>query len=63
MNTPLKGTILGYSDDVSAGVIKTQDGAKFQFNITDWLSHHPPQANSDVNFYQDGNRAVKVEVA
>ena len=63
MDIRLDGIIYGYSNDVSAGIIRCSDGKKYQFSRNDWRSVQQPQIHSVVKFALEGPRAVRIDAA
>lgn len=63
MELRVQGIIIGYCDDVSAGVIQSADGHKYQFERSDWKSSSVPQAKSLVTFANHAGRATEVRIA
>lgn len=62
MEIRIRGRILGYSDDVAAGLIQGDDGHKYQFDKSEWQSRHLLASKSVVTFAPHSGKAVQVHV-
>lgn len=56
----MKGRIIIYSPDVSAGLIKAEDGKKYPFHANQWLSADRPASNTLVSFKAEPDCAIEV---
>lgn len=61
MEIRIRGRVLGYSDDVAAGVIQAEDGNKYQFERAEWRSAVNPAARGTVTFATRSGKAVLVD--
>jgi hypothetical protein len=56
----IKGQVVAYSSDVSAGVIRTADRNRVFFSRKDWMSATPPSAGQNVVLEQGPDKTLKV---
>lgn len=56
----MKGRIIVYSPDVSAGLIKAEDGKQYPFHANQWLSAVRPASNTLVRFKAEPDCAIEV---
>jgi len=57
----MRGIILAYSDDVTAGVIRNNDGRLHSFSRRDWISEdYSPKKGLDVTFQIGPQRVSQV---
>lgn len=58
------GTLIAYSNIVSAGIITGTNGKKYRFDLKNWSAPcKTPEQNRDVHFLEDANNAVQVTYA
>lgn len=56
----MKGKILDYSIQNSAGVISGDDGQRYNFSASEWKSDKSPMINQVVDFAADGQNATGI---
>lgn len=61
MEIRIKGTIIGYSEDVSAGLLRCDDGRKYMFTKSEWVSPQRPVSQAPVTFELRSGQAVQVK--
>lgn len=61
MEIRIRGRVLGYSDDVAAGVIQAEDGNKYQFDRSEWKAPRIPAEKLPVTFVMRSGRAMQVD--
>ena len=54
------GVVLAYSNDISAGVIRSSDGRRLFFSKMNWKSDTPPSAGQLVTFKHAPDAALEV---
>ncbi|MBI1186727.1 MAG: hypothetical protein GC206_05250 [Alphaproteobacteria bacterium] len=59
----MKGTVLGYDPATMRGVISGEDGARYEFAVSEWKSGGAPAAGAKVDFEPSGGQAVGVYAA
>ncbi len=56
----MKGRILGYDETTKEGALRTSDGSRYSFNISEWKSAGHPAVDALVDFVPEGEKAVKI---
>ena len=57
---PMRGTVIAYSLDVNAGVIRCEAGNTYNFSWADWNGEHAPAVDKIVTFLGNSRTATKV---
>lgn len=58
----MEGKVLGFNQETKEGVIKNQDGLRYNFSLEDWKSEETPKQNLEVDFVADNDRARDIYV-
>ena len=59
----MKGQILDFSVQSNSGTISGEDGARYHFYGSEWMSHTPPARGMTVDFEASGTDAKAIYVA
>lgn len=57
---PMRGTVIAYSLDVNAGVIRCEAGNTYNFSWEDWNGERAPAVDQNVTFLGNSRTAMKV---
>lgn len=58
----MEGKVLGFNQEAKEGVIKDNNGVRYNFSLEDWKGEETPRQNLEVDFVADNNMAKDIYV-